>query len=116
MKDAMKPRIRLKHFNDLDEALSYVTGELTVTLEDDLGRMEGEDRRHYSADDRREMKSRIADIRAVTPLVEAAPKLYEALRYIANQSIGDDWTAEQAIQFAKQLAKEALAMAEPAKG
>lgn len=102
-------KLKLKHFTDVQEAVTYVAGELTATLEDDLNRMEGDDRRHYSTDDRREMKKRIADIRAVTPLIEAAPDLYQALQVIANQSMGDDWTAEQAMQFVKQLAKEAIA-------
>lgn len=42
-------------------------------------------------------------------LIAAAPAMLEALRIIASQSIGDDWTPEQAITFVKQHAKETLA-------
>ena len=45
-------------------------------------------------------------------LIAAAPAMYEALRTIKNQSLGSDWTAEQALDFIKQHAKEALAQAE----
>lgn len=37
--------------------------------------------------------------------------LVEALRIIASQSIGDDWTPEQAIKFVRQHAREALTLA-----
>jgi hypothetical protein len=45
-------------------------------------------------------------------LEKAAPAMYEALRTIKNQSLGPDWTAEQALDFIKQHAKKALAQAE----
>lgn len=45
-------------------------------------------------------------------LFAAAHAMYEALRTIKNQSLGSDWTAEQALDFIKQHAKEALAQAE----
>lgn len=48
-------------------------------------------------------------------LIAATPVMLEALRTIASQSIGDDWTAEQAIQFVKQYACEVVAKATPRK-
>ena len=44
-------------------------------------------------------------------LIAAAPDLLEALRAIATQSVGDDWTPIQALAFIKQHAKDAIAKA-----
>ena len=44
--------------------------------------------------------------------IAAAPDMLEALHIIKSQSIGDDWTAEQALQFIKQCAQAAIAKAE----
>lgn len=44
--------------------------------------------------------------------VNSHDALIEALRTIKNQSLGPDWTAEQALDFIKQHAKEALKAAE----
>lgn len=44
--------------------------------------------------------------------VNSYDAMREALRTIANQSLGDDWTAEQAISFVRQHAKAALKLAE----
>ena len=52
-----------------------------------------------------------SEIRANAHIIAAAPAMYEALRLIKNQSIGDDWTAEQAIAWIKQCAKTTLAQA-----
>jgi hypothetical protein len=41
-------------------------------------------------------------------LLASSPMLLKALQTIASQSLGDDWTAEQAIAFVKQLAREAI--------
>jgi len=41
-------------------------------------------------------------------LIAAAPDLLSALETIASQSLGDDWTAEQAIEFVKRHAREAI--------
>lgn len=38
-----------------------------------------------------------------------APTMLDGLRVIASQSLGDDWTAEQAMQFVKQHAKALIA-------
>ena len=45
-------------------------------------------------------------------LIAVAPDMLEALHVIKSQSIGDDWTAEQALQFIKQRAQAAIAKAE----
>lgn len=51
----------------------------------------------------------------VVAAVNANEKLIEALRIIRNQSIGPDWTAEQAIDFIKQHAREVLSAVEGAR-
>ena len=43
-------------------------------------------------------------------LIAAAPDLLEALRMIANQSCGPDWTPEQAMQFVRIHARAAIAL------
>ncbi len=55
---------------------------------------------------------KLDEMNANAHLIAAAPAMYEALRTIKNQSLGSDWTAEQALDFIKQHAKEALAQAE----
>lgn len=57
---------------------------------------------HFNADD-----ENLANAR----LIAAAPELLEALQVIASQSLGDDWTAEQAITFVKEHARSAIAKA-----
>lgn len=52
------------------------------------------------------------EIDANAALIAASPDLYEALRVIATQSLGPDWTAEQAYTFMRQHARAALAKAE----
>jgi hypothetical protein len=42
-------------------------------------------------------------------LIAAAPDLLEALRVCASQSIGADWTPEQALAFIKQHARAVIA-------
>lgn len=76
----MSKKLKLKFFDGPQEALSYISAEIQSTLQDDLSRMEEEERQHYSAEDRREMKKRIADIEAVAPLVESASDLSSALQ------------------------------------
>lgn len=49
-------------------------------------------------------------------LIAAAPELLEALRIIGCQSIGDDWTYQQAFEFMKKRAKEAYRAATKAEG
>ena len=56
---------KMKHFDSPDGALHYLTSELLETLKDDLGKMEREERRHYTADDRKDMKAKIADIQTI---------------------------------------------------
>lgn len=41
-------------------------------------------------------------------MIKSVPDLIEALRTIGNQSIGSDWTAEQALAFIKQLARDTV--------
>lgn len=56
---------KLRFFETWDEVSSYVIRELLDTLHDDLGRMEGADKWHYTPSERRDMRSRIADIEAL---------------------------------------------------
>ena len=44
-------------------------------------------------------------------LFAAAGAMLAALRCIASQSVGDDWTAAQAIAFAKMHARDAITQA-----
>ncbi len=44
-------------------------------------------------------------------LIAAAPDLLGALQVCASQSIGADWTAEQALAFIRQHARDAIAKA-----
>jgi hypothetical protein len=66
----MTKPLKLKHFADVQAVLDYVFSELSSTLEDDLNRMAGEERRHYTTADRKAMRDRIADIRAIEPRVQ----------------------------------------------
>lgn len=50
-------------------------------------------------------------VEANAKLIAAAPDLLAALQIIASQSIGDDWTAEQAVAFVKQFSREVIAKA-----
>ena len=52
----------MRHFESKASALAYVYSELIATLQDDLDRMEGSEREHYTNEDRAEMIARIADI------------------------------------------------------
>lgn len=52
------------------------------------------------------------EAKAYTELFSAAPELLEALKLIKSQSIGSDWTAEQALAFIKETANAAIARAE----
>lgn len=53
-----------------------------------------------------------SDNRANALLIAAAPDMLAALQIIEAQSIGVDWTAEQAFKFIKQTAGEASAKAQ----
>lgn len=70
---------KLKFFDDTQTALSYAASELVATLEDDLNRMQGSEREHYSNEDRAKMRARIADLKTVSPLIENAVELRDAL-------------------------------------
>jgi len=51
-------------------------------------------------------------IRAESRIHELETTLLEALHIIKSQSIGDDWTAEQALKFIKETANAAIKKAE----
>lgn len=51
-----------KYFQDESHVRGYIETELLATLRDDLDRMEGDERKHYTKDDRQEMRDKIADI------------------------------------------------------
>jgi hypothetical protein len=57
--------MKLKNFDSPQDVLAYVFAELHSSLGDDLGRMENEERDFYSADERRDMRNRMADIAAI---------------------------------------------------
>lgn len=56
---------KFKHFKTAQEALAYVMPELLSTLQDDLERMENDEREFYTNADRTTMKRRIADLEAI---------------------------------------------------
>ncbi|MFP3556380.1 hypothetical protein SB861_37555 [Paraburkholderia sp. SIMBA_049] len=56
-----------QHFASRDDVVQYIGNELLSSLQDDLSRMEREERRHYTDEDRQEMRNRIADVQAVIP-------------------------------------------------
>lgn len=84
----------LKHFDSIAAVVGYIGPELVATLRDDLGRMEGEERKHYTNDDRKTMKAKISDIEAVIPNLhhlddaEHATVL-AALRFYQSHGQGD---------------------------
>lgn len=51
------------------------------------------------------------ELKANAHLIAAAPDLLEALRIIGVQSLGSDWSAEQAVAFMKEHARAAIAKA-----
>lgn len=55
-----------------------------------------------------QIERKTKDREIVEKFVKSGPDLLEALRIIASQSIGDDWTADQAIILARQVAREAI--------
>ena len=52
-----------QHFKDDSEVEAFVSSELVATLEDDLDRMEHQERKEYTPEDRREMRRKIADVK-----------------------------------------------------
>ena len=65
----------LSHFASIEDAVNYMTHELIATLQDDLGRMEREERQHYTDEDREVMRKRLADLETVVaPFLESAFK------------------------------------------
>lgn len=60
-------------------------------------------------------KDQTAEMWARARLLAQAPKMYEALRIIANQAIGPEYTAEEVLQFIKQHAREVMTEARGAK-
>ncbi len=69
--------LKLRHFKTFNEVVAYVFDELTSTLADDLDRMTRAERAHYTNDDRKDMRSRIADIRKVQPVVGNVLTLFD---------------------------------------
>jgi len=53
----------MRHFASKRDAIDFAIQELLDSLDDDLARMEGSDRDHYTDDDRMEMALKILDIR-----------------------------------------------------
>ncbi len=62
----------LSHFASIEDAVNYMIHELIATLRDGLGRMEGEERQHYTDGDLEEMRKRLADLETVVaPFLES---------------------------------------------
>ena len=80
----MKP-IPLSFFDDVPAVLSYVTSELVATLHDDADDCE----RARDLAQANELRCKIDDIEAVTPIIEAAPDLLSTL-----ESLSDQWADE----------------------
>lgn len=51
-----------KHFANEADATAWAITELLATLRDDLVRMEGYERKHYTNEDRKTMREKISDI------------------------------------------------------
>lgn len=47
------------------DVVDYIQQEIVDTLEEDLRKMEREERQHYTDEDRQDMRNRIADVKAV---------------------------------------------------
>lgn len=76
----MKP-VSLEFFDDVPAVLSYVTSELVETLHDDADDCE----RSRDLAQANELRAKIDDIEAVSPLIEAAPDLLSTLEFLADQ-------------------------------
>jgi len=74
---AAAKNLKLRHFESFEEVVAYVFDELTSTLADDLDRMTRAERAHYTNADRQDMRSRIADIRKVQPVVGDVLTLFD---------------------------------------
>jgi|CXWL01.1.fsa_nt_gi hypothetical protein len=61
----MSKKRTLRFFDDEPAVLTYLTRELLDTLRDDLNKMKGEERQHYTSADRKEMQAKIADIESI---------------------------------------------------
>ena len=64
-----KKQPTLRHFDTPAAVLAYITGELVATLTEDLHRMEGPERQHYTTEDRTELRRKIADVNATIPFI-----------------------------------------------
>ncbi len=62
----------MQRFLSPQHCLDYALAEIIDTLRDDLDRQEGNEREHYTDEDRENMRATIADIEAITPDVIAA--------------------------------------------
>ncbi|MBI4001406.1 MAG: hypothetical protein HY348_06455 [Nitrospira defluvii] len=56
-----KPK-RFKYFQDAAHVQGFVESELLATLRDNLDRMENDERQHYTREDCKEMRDKIADL------------------------------------------------------
>ena len=57
--------MQLEYFSAASGAIAYIQDEIVATLEEDLSRMERDERRHYTDEDRAEMRARINDVQLV---------------------------------------------------
>lgn len=68
-----------RYFKTDADVQGYVESELLDTLRDDLGKMENEERQHYTHSDRKEMESRIADLETYFAKPSQAEELVQRL-------------------------------------
>jgi hypothetical protein len=81
----------LKHFDILSRAIDYLTQESLATLEADYLRMRTAEYRHYTDEDRADMRDKIADVRlAVKHITEGFAFLEQIARMKTEEEYGDD--------------------------
>ena len=54
-----------KYWAHPQDVVDYIQAEIVDTLEEDLRKMEREERAHYTDEDRQDMRNRIMDVKAV---------------------------------------------------
>lgn len=99
---------KLKFFDNVEDVLTYITGELVSTLRDDLDRMEGDERKHYSNEDRKDMKAKIHDIGKMEALIMNAPKVLTALSDLLDDIEG----LERDFDICREISRESTAAKE----
>lgn len=91
---------KLKHFESEQAVLDFIASEIVSTIQDDYNRMthDKHDRKHYTNDDRKEMRNKIHDVHALIEQIPALPGLIKTLqtfvtdvRAVGIEETGNDW-------------------------